>query len=108
MKIVEQRGALAGAVVVDAEDEVLAVTSNGGVIRTRVDTVNPTGRDTMGVKLMNLKDGDSVLLVARNAEMSADEDDVSDTEDGVDAQVSAPEPQVDGGESTEIVDEGGA
>jgi DNA gyrase subunit A len=74
MKLVDERGALAGALVVDETDEVLAVTSNGGVIRSRVDEVNPTGRDTMGVRYMNLADGDLVLGIARNAE--ADEPDV--------------------------------
>ena len=59
-------------------DEVLAVTSNGGVIRTRVDTVNPTGRDTMGVKLMNLKDGDSVVAAWRATPRSAEDDELDD------------------------------
>ncbi|MEI6365250.1 MAG: DNA gyrase subunit A, partial [Actinomycetes bacterium] len=66
MKLVDARGALAGALVVDATDEVLAVTSNGGVIRSRVDEVNPTSRDTMGVRYMNLVEDDVVLGIARN------------------------------------------
>ena len=52
------------------------------MIRTPVDTVNPTGRDTMGVRLINLKDGDTVVGVARNAEVTADDLPVGDTEDG--------------------------
>jgi len=75
MKLVDERGALAGALVVDESDEVLAVTSNGGVIRSRVDEVNPTGRDTMGVRYMNLADGDQVLGIARNAEGDEVEED---------------------------------
>jgi DNA gyrase subunit A len=86
MKLVDQRGALAGALVVDATDEVLAVTSNGGVIRSRVDEVNPTSRDTMGVKYMNLVEGDAVLAIARNAE--SDDDDADDQE-GIESENSA-------------------
>ncbi|WP_283139535.1 DNA gyrase subunit A [Rhizohabitans arisaemae] len=67
-KIVEGRGHLVGALVVDETDEVMAITSGGGVIRTRVAEVRDTGRDTMGVQLINLGKGDSVVGVARNAE----------------------------------------
>jgi DNA gyrase subunit A len=74
MKLVDERGALSGALVVDESDEVLAVTSNGGVIRSRVEQVNPTGRDTMGVRYMNLAEGDTVLGIARNAESDVDDE----------------------------------
>jgi DNA gyrase subunit A len=82
MKLVDERGALAGALVVDATDEVLAVTSNGGVIRSRVEQVNPTGRDTMGVRYMNLAEGDTVLAIARNAESEDEGDDDIESAEG--------------------------
>ena len=88
MKLVDARGALAGALVVDATDEVLAVTSNGGVIRSRVDEVNPTSRDTMGVRYMNLVEDDVVLGIARNAE-SDDADDADDDVEGEEVIASA-------------------
>jgi DNA gyrase subunit A len=50
------------------EDEVFAITSAGGVIRTRAGEVKLSGRQTMGVRLMNLGPGDSVVALARNAE----------------------------------------
>ena len=62
------RGVLVGAVVVRDSEEILAITSSGSVIRTRAGEVRQTGRDTMGVRLVNLKDGDLVVTVARNAE----------------------------------------
>ena len=62
------RGVLVGAVVVRDDDEILAITSSGSVIRTGAAEVRQTGRDTMGVRLVNLKDGDLVVSVARNAE----------------------------------------
>ncbi|MFF4988795.1 DNA gyrase subunit A [Streptosporangium saharense] len=67
-KIVSSRGKLVGAVMVRPEDEVFAITSVGGVIRTSAGEIKQSGRQTMGVRLMNLVDGDSVVALARNAE----------------------------------------
>jgi hypothetical protein len=57
---------------VDPDDEVFAITSSGGVIRTSADEVKLSGRQTMGVRLMNLASGDSVVAIARNAESTAE------------------------------------
>jgi DNA gyrase subunit A len=67
-RIVEDRGELVGALMVAPEDEVFAITAAGGVIRTAASEVKLLGRQTMGVRLMNLAPGDSVVAVARNAE----------------------------------------
>jgi DNA gyrase subunit A len=67
-RIVEARGELVGALMVLPDDEVFAVTSAGGVIRTSAAEVKLSGRQTMGVRLMNLAPGDSVVAIARNAE----------------------------------------
>ncbi|HEY5837360.1 DNA gyrase subunit A [Streptomyces sp.] len=71
-KIVEDRGSLVGALVVEENDEILAITLSGGVIRTRVNEVRETGRDTMGVQLINLGKRDAVVGIARNAEAEDD------------------------------------
>ncbi|MEV6211114.1 DNA gyrase subunit A [Kitasatospora sp. NPDC051914] len=76
-KIVEGRGSLVGALVVEGSDEIMAITLSGGVIRTRVSEVRETGRDTMGVQLINLGKRDAVVGMARNAE-AEDEDTVED------------------------------
>ncbi|MDI5964331.1 DNA gyrase subunit A [Streptomyces sp. SL13] len=75
-KIVEDRGSLVGALVVDTTDEILAITLGGGVIRTRVNEVRETGRDTMGVQLINLGKRDAVVGIARNAEAGAEAEEV--------------------------------
>jgi DNA gyrase subunit A len=67
-QIVAARGELVGALMVDADDEVFAITSSGGVIRTAAAEVKESGRQTMGVRLMNLAAGDSLVAIARNAE----------------------------------------
>ncbi|MFC4034167.1 DNA gyrase subunit A [Streptomyces polygonati] len=71
-KIVEDRGSLVGALVVEESDEILAITLSGGVIRTRVNEVRETGRDTMGVQLIHLGKRDAVVGIARNAEAEDD------------------------------------
>jgi DNA gyrase subunit A len=81
-KIVENRGRLVGALMVRPEDEVYAITASGGVIRTRAAEIKQSGRSTMGVRLMNLADGDSVVAIARNVESIEDTDAEPDTESG--------------------------
>jgi len=78
-QITEGRGDLVGTLMVHPEDEVFAITSAGGVIRTRASEVRQSGRVTMGVRLMNLASGDTVVALARNAE-SVDNDESADNE----------------------------
>jgi DNA gyrase subunit A len=63
-----RRGRLVGALIVDDDSEVYAITSGGGVIRTAARQVRKAGRQTKGVRLMNLGEGDTLLAIARNAE----------------------------------------
>ncbi|WP_373321659.1 intein-containing DNA gyrase subunit A [Micromonospora okii] len=74
-KITERRGGLVGAVVIHPDDELFAITSNGGVIRTPVKPVRRTrDRNTMGVKLMDLPDGVTIVAIARNADEPDEQD----------------------------------
>jgi DNA gyrase subunit A len=70
----KRRGTLVGALIVDDETELYAITSGGGVIRTVARQVRRAGRQTKGVRLMNLGGGDTLVAVARNAEEDADDD----------------------------------
>jgi DNA gyrase subunit A len=63
-----RRGRLVGALIVDIDDELYAITSTGGVIRTDAKQVRKAGRQTKGVRLMNLGDAATLVAVARNAE----------------------------------------
>ncbi|HYK71442.1 MAG TPA: DNA gyrase subunit A [Streptosporangiaceae bacterium] len=67
-RIVEARGELIGALMVHPDDEVFAITSAGGVIRTAASEIKISGRQTMGVRLVNLSEGQSLVAIARNAE----------------------------------------
>jgi DNA gyrase subunit A len=64
----DSRGSLVSALVLRNEDEVLAITSAGTVMRTPAAEVRQTGRDSMGVRLVNLDDGVSLLSVTKNSE----------------------------------------
>ena len=68
-----RRGTLVGALIVGLDDELYAITSTGGVIRTSAREVRKAGRQTKGVRLMNLGETATLLAVARNAEDDADD-----------------------------------
>lgn len=80
-----RRGKLVGALIVDEDSELYAITSGGGVIRTAARQVRKAGRQTKGVRLMNLGEGDTLLAIARNAEEAADET-IGEAEDAADGQ----------------------
>ena len=63
-----RRGELIGAIIVDDDSELYAITSGGGVIRTAAKQVRKAGRQTKGVRLMNLDEGTTVIAIARNAD----------------------------------------
>lgn len=69
-----KRGKLVGATIVELQDELYAITSSGGVIRTFAKQVRKAGRQTKGVRLMNLGESDALLAIARNADEPDDED----------------------------------
>ena len=82
-KLQEARGDLAGALIVDDEDEVLVVLASGKVVRSSVAEVPAKGRDTMGVVFARFAEDDKIIAVAKNSERNletqeADESDESD------------------------------
>ncbi|WP_445189917.1 DNA gyrase subunit A [Pseudonocardia sp. Cha107L01] len=77
-----RRGTLVGALIVDVADEIYAITSSGGVIRTTAREVRKAGRQTKGVRLMNLGEGATLLAIARNAEALDDPDENGTGENG--------------------------
>lgn len=83
MRLVEERGNLVGAVVCAIDDEIFAIASDGIVIRTKVDQIRASGRDTMGVRLMNIGADRSLVAVARAGETGDDDVDADGDADAV-------------------------
>ncbi|CAN7144017.1 DNA gyrase subunit A [Microbacterium sp. LjRoot45] len=67
-KLNEDRGDLAGGLIVGEDDEVLVVLASGKVVRSAVAEVPAKGRDTMGVVFARPDDDDRILAIARNGE----------------------------------------
>jgi len=67
-KLQEARGDLAGALIVEDDDEVLVVLASGKVVRSDVAEVPAKGRDTMGVVFAKFADDDRIIAIARNSE----------------------------------------
>jgi DNA gyrase subunit A len=61
----KETGRIASARVVEAQDDLTIISSGGIVLRTKVKQIKQAGRVTMGVKLINLKKGETVASVAR-------------------------------------------
>ena len=81
-KLSDTRGALAGAMIVDEDDEVLVVLNSGKVVRSGVNEVPAKGRDTMGVVFARMDEEDRVLGIARNQDRDLpDPTDSSSVED---------------------------
>ena len=80
-KLVEDRGDLVGALIVQEDDEVLVVMSGGKIVRSNVSEVPAKGRDTMGVIFAKPDKHDRIIEVARNSERGLDQDDLEEVTD---------------------------
>ena len=69
--LTENKGALAGALVVREHQELVFISQNGMVQRTSVRGINKYGRASQGVKVMNIRDDDQVSAVALVVESEA-------------------------------------
>ncbi len=72
MKLNEDRGSLVGGLVVQENDEIMAIKTSGQIIRSSVHEVPAKGRDTMGVKFVAVAGDDSVSVIALYPESGAD------------------------------------
>ncbi len=70
----EKGGDLVGAVTVDPGDQVLVVMERGNVVRSPIDQVRVTGRDTAGVKFASPGPGDAIVAITRATSSSLDEE----------------------------------
>jgi DNA gyrase subunit A len=80
----ERTGNVVALLEVLAEDEIMLITRGGQIIRSPVAGVRVAGRNTQGVKLMNLDMGDVITAVARVVPDDSSEGDVEGGEEGDD------------------------
>jgi DNA gyrase subunit A len=71
IKLTEDKGDVVGTLVVDIDDEILAVTANGVMIRTGVDEISEQGRAASGVKVMSPDADDLVASIALSTPVTA-------------------------------------
>jgi len=86
----ERNGAVVGAVLVNDDDEIMLISNTGTLVRTRVSEVSVLGRNTQGVRLINIAEDESLVGIEKVAgiEQGEDGDPVDDQDDGqVDDQV---------------------
>ncbi|GAA1114140.1 DNA gyrase subunit A [Nesterenkonia jeotgali] len=97
-KLVEDRGDLVGAMVVEGDDEVLVVMESGNVVRSPVAGVPSKGRDTMGVIFAKPRKKDRILKVARNSgvTLAATGEDAASEEAPGQEHPADPEAQIEG------------
>jgi len=88
MKTTDKTGKVVGVRMVTDEDQIMLVTSGGKVIRLRVSEIRVIGRNTQGVRLIDLEEGERVVSVARLAER---EDEAETREEASPAEAEAPE-----------------
>ncbi len=80
-KLSDQRGDLAGALIVEDDDEVLVVLASGKVVRSAVAEVPAKGRDTMGVVFARFAEDDRIIAIAKNSERNLDAQELDDSDD---------------------------
>ena len=84
MKLTSRTGDLVGVVMVDEEQDLMALTSSGKMIRVDMQSIRKAGRNTSGVIVVNV-DGDDVVSIARcpKAEDGEDEDEAPSEDMGL-------------------------
>ena len=65
MKTTDKTGRVVGALTVTDKDEIMLLTQTGQMVRTPVDKIREAGRNTQGVKLINLEAADKLTAIAR-------------------------------------------
>ena len=81
MKTAEKVGKIVGALTVKDTDEIMLITVGGQMVRTKVKEIREAGRNTMGVRLINLAEGDRLQAIAPVVQEDDGEDDGQQTLD---------------------------
>ena len=99
IKVTEERGEVVGTLMVDDDDEILAVTTGGVLMRTRVSDISVQGRSASGVKIMSPDNGDAVASVALVSVSDVPDDDADGPADAADSPADAADSPADAADS---------
>jgi len=88
MQTSDRNGGLVGAAQVFSGDEVMLISNMGTLVRTAADEISVLGRNTQGVRLINLKSGEQLNSVERIAEQVIEEGDASESDEQGDSDAS--------------------
>ncbi|MBU1587833.1 MAG: DNA gyrase subunit A [Actinobacteria bacterium] len=94
-KLNDDRGILAGALIVDEDDEVLVVLASGKVVRSSVAEVPAKGRDTMGVVFARFAEDDRIIAIAKNSERNVENPDLDQPAEQDDIETTGKDESVD-------------
>jgi DNA gyrase subunit A len=86
----ERNGKVVAAVLVEAKDQIMLITTGGVLVRTRVSEIREMGRATQGVTLMNVDEGTVLSGVQRVAETDEDVEAVDEVDTDIQATSDAP------------------
>ncbi|MDO7906150.1 DNA gyrase subunit A [Paenibacillus sp. JX-17] len=75
INVTDKNGPVAGLKVVKDEEDLMIITASGTLIRTSMEGISTMGRNTQGVRLINIREDDSVATVAR-ADKTEDQEDL--------------------------------
>lgn len=78
IKISERNGKVVGAVQVEEQDEIMLITDNGTLVRTRVNEVSVIGRNTQGVRIIRTSETELVVALQRIDEIQSEESDIEE------------------------------
>ncbi len=95
IKITEKNGRVTGMAQVSEDDEIILITTNGKVLRIRTKDISVQGRNTQGVRLFDIEEGDKVVSFAKVAEREEEKEPAP----GKGAPETAPAPEQDTSES---------
>ncbi len=79
IQITERNGKVIGAIQVDETDDVMLISDKGTLVRTHVSEISVIGRNTQGVRLISLSNGESLNGIQRIEEAIIDDASLSDT-----------------------------
>jgi DNA gyrase subunit A len=74
MKTTDKTGRVVGVQQVTDDDQLMLVTNTGKIIRLRIKDIRVIGRNTQGVRLIDLEEGERVVSLARLAEKEEEEE----------------------------------